>query len=669
MPTDFLVTTGTPSAPFGARNGGATQRPQRSVMDRAEQLAQAGSWDWNLSDNVLLWSDNMFRLFGLEPGEITPTPEYVVGRILPEESQQVERRLDLVKGTGTLPDVTYRIARPDGTLRTLRSFSSIAEERDGRPLRFVGSVQDITELAESQRTTKESLSLLETLQSVAPVGFAFLDREFRIVRINETLAEVNGAPAEEQIGRTVAEVVPDLWAQMGSVLRQVLKSGEPVVNVEIEREGSEGRDPRIWLSSFYRVSSEGELMGVGVIAVDVTQREKAERLRAAVMDTMLEGIYVVDTEGRLTFMNAAASKLLGWSEEELRGKSMHAAVHFQNGDGSPHLEADCEMLKVLSGGRAIQMVHESYTRKDGTVCPVSCSVTPLMRDTSTRGVVVVFRDATAEQEEDDQVKEELDKLAWVGRIRDALDQDRMKLFSQPIVPLNGGRPSQELLLRMVGTGGEIIAPGSFLPVAERYGLIAEIDRWVIGEAIRLAGSGQCFAANLSAESIGHLDLLSLIEQKLRDANTDPSNLVFEITETALVANVEAATAFANGLIEIGCKVALDDFGTGFGSFTYLKNLPITYMKIDINFVLDLATNQANQHIVEAIVGLAHNFGYQTIAEGVEDAETLALLEDYGVDYAQGFHFGQPASFESIADPKMSSQITDWSRAAIGINER
>jgi PAS domain S-box-containing protein len=598
-------------------------------MDRAEHLAQAGSWDWNLSGNALLWSDNMFRLYGLEPGEITPTPEYVAGRILPQESQQVEQELDLAKGTGTRPDVTYRIRRADGSLRTLRVFSSIAEERYGRPVRLVGCVQDITELAESQRTTRESLSLLETLQSVAPVGFAFLDREFRIVRINETLAEVSGTPAEEQIGRIVAEVVPDLWAQMGPVMRQVLESGEPVVNVEIEREGREGRDPRNWLSSFYRVGTQDELMGLGVIAVDVTKREKAERLRAAVMNTMLEGIYVLDAEGRLTYMNAAASKLLGWNEEELRRKSMHAAVHFQNGDGSPHLEADCEILKVLSGGRAIQMVHESYTRKDGTICPVSCSVTPLMRGTSTRGVVVVFRDATSEQAEDDQVKRELDKLAWVGRIRDALDQDRMKLFSQPIIPLNGGRPSQELLLRMVGTGGEIIAPGSFLPVAERYGLIGEIDRWVIGEAIHLAGSGQCFAANLSAESISHLDLLPLIEQKLRDANTDPSNLVFEITETALVANVEAATAFADGLVEIGCKVALDDFGTGFGSFTYLKNLPIAFLKIDVNFVLDLATNKANQHIVEAIVGLAHSFDYQTIAEGVEDAETLALLEDLG----------------------------------------
>jgi EAL domain-containing protein (putative c-di-GMP-specific phosphodiesterase class I) len=135
----------------------------------------------------------------------------------------------------------------------------------------------------------------------------------------------------------------------------------------------------------------------------------------------------------------------------------------------------------------------------------------------------------------------------------------------------------------------------------------------------------------------------VIERELREAGTHPSNVVFEITETALMKDLDAGEAFAYGLSSLGCQVALDDFGTGFGSFTYLKKLPITYLKIDIDFVLDLATNRANQHLVKAIVGLAGDFGYQTIAEGVEDAETLALLESYGVDFVQGFHLGRPAA--------------------------
>jgi len=395
------------------------------------------------------------------------------------------------------------------------------------------------------------------------------------------------------------------------------------------------------LANYYPVRIGQEVIGVGVVVVDITEREQAEHFRSAVMDTIVEGLYVLDGEGRLTFMNAAASRLLGWSEAELAGRSMHEAIHFQHADGSPHAERDCELLKVRTEARSVHMAHEAFSRKDGTILPVAYSAAPLMAGTRVSGVVVVFRDTRLEHAEEDKAQRELDTLVWVGRIRDALDEDRLVLYSQPIVPLAGGRPSQELLLRMTGTAGEVISPQSFLPVAEKYGLIGEIDRWVIGEAIRVAAAGQRVEANLSAGSIGNIDLLALIERELRDTGADPANVVFEITETSLMKNLQAGEAFARGLSEIDCQVALDDFGTGFGGFTYLKKLPIDYLKIDIDFVLDLVTNRANQHLVKAIVGLAKDFGYQTIAEGVEDAETLELLRGYGVDFAQGFHLGRP----------------------------
>jgi PAS domain S-box-containing protein len=588
----------------------------------------------------------MWRLLGLEPDSVTPTPEYVIGRVHPDDRERVEEEIDLARREGRLPGPTYRTIWPDGTAHVLRSYPAAAEEREGRPRRLVGAVQDVTELCESERRTSETLTLMETLQSAAPVGFAFIDRDFRIVRMNEKLAEVNGSPLHEQIGRTVAEAVPDVWRQMEHVYRGVLETGEAAMNLEVARQRSGKEGSRFWLASYYPVRAEEEIIGVGVIVTDITERQEAEHFRTAVMDTMVEGLYVLDDEGRLTFMNSAASKILGWSEEELRGMPMHAAIHSQHADGSPHAESDCELLKVRTEGRPVRVTHDAFTRKDGTICPVAYSAAPLMSGESVSGVVVVFRDTTIEQAEEARVKRELDALAWVGRIRDALDQDRLVLYSQPIVPLAGGQPSQELLLRMIGHDGEVIAPGRFLPVAEKYGLIGEIDRWVIGQAVRLAASGQRVEANLSAESVGNLDLLPLIERELRDAHADPANLIFEITETTLMEDIEIGKVFAHGLTGIGCKLALDDFGTGFGSFTYLKSIPVSYLKIDIDFVRDQKANPANQVLVKAIVGLAEGFGCQTIAEGVEDAETLALLEEYGVDFAQGFHLGRPAPIEA-----------------------
>ena len=403
---------------------------------------------------------------------------------------------------------------------------------------------------------------------------------------------------------------------------------------------------RHWLASYYPVIIDEEVIGVGVVVVDITDRKEAEYFHSAVMETMVEGLYTLDGEGRLTFMNPAASRILGWTEEELRGKDMHTAIHFQNADGSPHPHEDCALLAVRIEGRPVRMAHDAFTSKAGTICPVAYSSAPLLDGSTICGVVVVFRDTSAEQADEDRVRRGLDTLAWVGRIRDALDEDRLVLHSQPIVPLAGGQPSQELLLRMIGSGGELILPGSFLPVAEKSGLMGEIDRWVIRQAVGLAASGHRVEANLSAESISNLDMLPLIEQELRNANADPSNIVFEITETVVMENPKAGEAFARGLSEVGCPIALDDFGTGFGTFTYLKNLPFTYLKIDVEFVRDLTTNQANRYLVKAIVGLAADFGCQTIAEGVEDAETLALLKEYGVDFAQGFYLGRPAPIEA-----------------------
>jgi len=180
-----------------------------------------------------------------------------------------------------------------------------------------------------------------------------------------------------------------------------------------------------------------------------------------------------------------------------------------------------------------------------------------------------------------------------------------------------------------------------LGVAEKYGLITEIDRWVVRQAIRLAAGGRHVGVNLSAESMVTLDLLALIEGEIHEADANPSNLVFEITETALMRDIDKGEAFARGIAALGCGLALDDFGTGFGTFTHVKKLPINFLKIDIEFVRDLVLSSANQHVVKAIVNLAQGFGCQTIAEGVEDAGAMKLLGEFGVDFAQGYLLGRP----------------------------
>lgn len=237
---------------------------------------------------------------------------------------------------------------------------------------------------------------------------------------------------------------------------------------------------------------------------------------------------------------------------------------------------------------------------------------------------------------------------WAQRIRDALDGDRFLLHWQPILDLSTGEISQgELLLRMQGDDAELIAPGAFLPAAERLGLIHEIDRWVVRRAVRHIAEQRSprllpVAINLSGASIaGDPELTRLIECELADASVDPSRIIFEITETAAIANMPEATKFADSISRLGCGLALDDFGTGFGSFYYLKHLPVDYIKLDGEFIQNLSRSDFDKHMVRAIVELARSLKIKTIAESVADDETIQLLQRHGIDYAQGYHVGRP----------------------------
>lgn len=257
-------------------------------------------------------------------------------------------------------------------------------------------------------------------------------------------------------------------------------------------------------------------------------------------------------------------------------------------------------------------------------------------------------------------------LGWSGRLQEALKGDGFLLYFQPIVPVGelqadatgGGRkpatgpalrlaPHYEVLVRLKGADGEIVAPGAFLPTAERFGLMTQIDIWVLLRAIekladmQASGRKPVFTINISGQTLGSDNFVTLLERLLKKHQLDPRTLIFEITETSAIENIEAAKRLIGELRTLGCRFALDDFGSGFSSFHHLKHLPVDFIKIDGQFVRGMANDPTDRAIVTSINDIAHSFGKQTIAEFVEDANTLALLQSFGVDFAQGFHISEP----------------------------
>jgi EAL domain-containing protein (putative c-di-GMP-specific phosphodiesterase class I) len=234
-------------------------------------------------------------------------------------------------------------------------------------------------------------------------------------------------------------------------------------------------------------------------------------------------------------------------------------------------------------------------------------------------------------------------LERLEQTRSALADDRLLLHAQPIIDLrDSGIVGLEPLVRLRDEEGRIVPPGDFLPVAERHGLIREIDQWVTERAVELAATGAPVEVNLSAASVGDEEMLETIRAALERTGADPALVVFEVTETALMADVDRGRMFSVAVRQLGCRFALDDFGTGYGTFTYLKHIPIDYLKIDIEFVRDLLSSPDDERLVRAIVAMARDLGKTTIAEGVEDAATLERLRHLGVDQAQGYHIGRPA---------------------------
>jgi EAL domain-containing protein (putative c-di-GMP-specific phosphodiesterase class I) len=230
----------------------------------------------------------------------------------------------------------------------------------------------------------------------------------------------------------------------------------------------------------------------------------------------------------------------------------------------------------------------------------------------------------------------------VTSLPDLSDRAWLRVDSQPIVCLSDGRvAAEELLVRIVEGEGAAIPPLAFIPAAERCGVMPTIDRYAIERAAELASSGRSVHVNLSATTIAQPGLFDDIIGALHRHGARPEQITFEITETAAAADLSKASHLATRLAARGFRIALDDFGSGWGAFRYLKALPVSVIKIDREFIRDVASNERALTLVRGIVGLARLVGHETIAEGVEDELTFVLLRSVGVDYAQGFHVGRP----------------------------
>ncbi|MDX6581122.1 MAG: hypothetical protein QOI10_306 [Solirubrobacterales bacterium] len=509
----------------------------------------------------------------------------------------------------------------------------------------------LAEAAERERATAKVAhreAQLNEAQRLAGLGSWEIDLKTGEHMLSDHLLEMAGLDstatgAEAVLARVHADDRDALRRHMAEAIRRAV-----VPPIEFRIFGSDGEVRLLEGKGTGERDADGRTLTLSGTVQDVTEQRQAEQDLRSSEERFRRGFEVSPmgmtltepASGRYLRVNAAYCQFVGRSAEELLTMSFNQVVHPD--DLAAPAQAE------FGDGRADELVTEArYVRPDGSIVWGSIHGSRVLNpDDSVDVLFSQVEDVTERHAREQAMRDELSEVAWVQEIHAALAEDRFELYGQPIVDLATDEVVQhELLLRLHGPTGDLIAPGDFLPAAERYGAIRDIDRWVIARGTELAAGGMCVGINISGTSMGDPTLIEEIDRALKRTGADPSHLVFEITETAVIGAMENASRLAEHLRERGCRFALDDFGTGFAGLSSLKALPLDYLKIDREFVADVCASETDRQVIVASIALARAFGMKTIAEGVEDQQTLDAVRELGADYAQGYFLGRPAPIE------------------------
>ena len=547
-------------------------------------------------------------------------------------------------------------------------------------------------------------SAFENAFTHAPIGMALVDISGRLLRVNDAMCRITGYTADQMCAFSLRDLSDPHDADVDTHQNRELLDGRvQTYQVEKRYQHSWGHSVWVLLSVSLVRDDEGRPLHLIAQVQDIAARKELERRLEHLVDhdfltALFNGrrfeqalaqevksatryggggaMLLLDLDHFKAvndqFGHKAGDDLLKTVAAALRGRIRETDVLARLGGDEFGIilpQVDADQAEVVADGivkalrRQTAMLAEHQIR-------VTASVGVALFDGLTNIEIMAAADlAMYEAKEAGRDRFALyrprsdgqpgasSRLSQAEGIQRALTHDQLELLCQPILDLATNEVCQyQLLLRLRTDDGRLLPPSAFLYVAERFGSIVAIDSWVVQQAVALiaaqaqAGRSLTLNVNISAKSIGAAQLVAVIDRALADTRIDPACLVFEMTETAAIGNIDQAKTFMTELRSRGCRFALDDFGSGFGSFYYLKHLPFDYFKIDGDFIRGFGANTIDQLVVEAIVGIARGMGKKTVAEFVTDHAMTDRLRRSGIDYAQGFHIGVPRSIvETFAE--------------------
>jgi len=639
--------------------------------------------------------------------ELKAAGKTTVFYVNPVDRERVFARLE---AEGVVKNFEYRLRRKDGSEIVVLENSRAIRDEPGHVIAHEGTITDITDRKRAEtRIFEEKERAQVTLQSIGD-GVITTDADGIVDYINPVAQDLTGWDMRTARNATVTDIMTIVnehtRAPVENPVIRCLKEGRVVTLAEnsvlITKNGDE---IPIQDSAAPIRDRIGNIIGSVMIFHDVSKESRLFRQLSyqAAHDTLTGLInrrefenYLVGTLDKLHDNNEETHALLYLDLDQFKVVNDtfgHTAGDALLGQISDLIQANIRSTDVLArlGGdefgillercsdeRAIEVAEDIRGSIEGyrfewqdSFTTMRCSIGVVMVNSENADVASVMSSADVAcysakdmgrnqihlyRDSDASLRHE--EMKWVSRITNAVEEDRFELFFQPIIGIgekHGNRRGHyELLLRMRDEEGEIVGPDQFIPAAERYNLMSILDRWVVHEALTVLADRNdhgdaryTLAINLSGTSLSEDRFLEFVIEELKKQNLPNGAICFEITETAAISNLSRVVHFMDTLKKLGCKFSLDDFGSGLSSFTYLKNLPVDYLKIDGQFIRNVAEDAVDESMVVAISSVGRAMGIETIAERVETKQVLDKLGTLGIEFAQGYYIARPASVQSF----------------------
>ncbi|HLE94689.1 MAG TPA: PAS domain S-box protein [Sulfuricaulis sp.] len=681
--------------------------------ERFKDFAEvAADWFWEMDEHLRFnyFSGRMHQITGVDPNTLLRKTRRELARENTNDSKWQAHLSDL-EAHRPFHDFRYKTQRADGAILNWSTSGKPIYDADGKFTGYRGVSADVTAEFQAKEALQDSEERFKDFAETAADWFWEMDEHLRFSRLEGNFSETMGVPKEYVLGKTRQELYSGQINDPKWVRHfEDMESRRPFTDFEIKWTSPREKTEKIFLINgkpFY--DSDGSFRGYRGVGRDITaahalstqltyqashdtltglvnRRELERRLQRALestkKDSAVHALCYLDLD-QFKVVNDTCGHVAG--DELLRqlAKVLPKCVRHQDtvarlgGDEFGVLLEHCSKEQALRVAEAMRRMVADFIFiwQDKTFnVGVSIGLVSITQATDNFNTLLSAADNACyaakdlgrnrihvyDETEAGMVRRHGD-MQWVTRIHEAIEENRFELAFQPIVSVESFSPGQdngwdhfELLLRMRDKSGKLIAPGAFLPAAERYNLISKLDRWVISTAFHwlarhpthLKRVDHC-SINLSGQSFGNKEFLNFVLGIFKNGGMPPEKICFEITETSAISDLAGAIDFIKALREIGCLFSLDDFGSGLSSFGYLKSLPVDFIKIDGLFVKDIVEDPISYSMVKSINDIGHVMGKKTIAEFVENEAVLSKLREIGVDYAQGYGICKPQPLDEL----------------------